>query len=738
MSINTKINTGTRQIATLAYAVGTASIFPAAALQGATLEEVVVVAQKRTQSLQDVSLAVTAIGGNKLSDGLYNNIESLQSLVPSVSVGSDFAQAKLFVRGIGLSSSFAGVDPSVALHVDGAVVSQSYAQLGAFFDLERIEVLRGPQGTLYGRNATGGSFNLITRKPTEEVTGYGRLSIGNYDLILTEGALAGPLGDNTLGRIAFRTENRSGYGENIVSGDEIDDAKKQSLRGHLQWNFSDDVDLLLSAEWANEDDSALALKYIRESFPDNPALAPPGAGGFAPDKRDVASEAHYRNDRTTWSTTATLNWRLDDNYTLKSITNYRDLDLTIKQDLDISSNVNDDVQNNLVESEHYSQELQLNYDSDRLHGLFALFYFHEDLYNANNIGFDNEFINTGSFPLFANTQAVLFTGDIKIDAAAAFANVSYDLTQQITLKAGGRYSYENRDASTSNKLDFSHFGPAATNRTLYFEDEESFTDFSPTVGVEWRPMDKVMLYANYSTAFKSGTIQGGQLTDILEPEEIENYEVGLKGTFLDDRLRTNIAGFYYEIDDLQLDRTFTDEVGTLVSVFENAAQTEGKGLELEATWLVSDQLTLSGYIGYLDVEFVDYVAANNLDPDAQNQDLAGNRPRQTPEWSGHIRADYAMHLDSGAALSFGAEASYKDEQFYTEFNDEVTSQDAYTMVDANVRYDSSDGNFFINVWGKNLTDEDVYSGIFIIATGRTIGGSLLPPRTYGVTLGYDF
>lgn len=721
-------------------AVALAALQISAPLHAASnlLEEVMVVAQKREQSLQDVSLAVTAVGGDRLSEGLFNNIEDMQSLVPSVSVGSDFAQAKLFVRGIGLSSSFAGVDPSVALHVDGAVVSQSYAQLGSFFDLERIEVLRGPQGTLYGRNATGGSFNLITRKPTEEFSGFGRLTLGDYDLVLAEAALSGPLSENTRARLAIRSEDRSGYGENIVDGSDIDDADKLAARAHFQWDISDNVDWLLSAEFAKEDDSALALKFIRESFPDTPSLSPPGRGGFASDPRDVASEASFHNDRETWSVTSTLNWALSENYTLKSITNYRDLDLLIKQDLDISSNVNDDVQNNTVESEQFSQELQLTYDSDRLKGLIALFYFQEDLYNANNIGFDDPNYDTGGFPLFANPQAVLFTGDIDIEAWAAFANFSYDLSDELTLKFGGRYSYENREADTSNKLNFSHFSPNATNRTLYFHDERDFNDFSPTLGIEWRPTQDTMLYATYSEAFKSGTIQGGQLTPILDPEEIQNFELGLKGTYLDGTLATNVSAFYYEIDDLQLDRTFANEEGGFSSVFENAAETKGQGIEIEASWQASERLVMSGFVGYLDAEFVDYEAANNLNPVAVTEDLAGNRPRQTPEWSWNLRGDYNIPLASGSTITLGAEASYKDEQFYTEFNDEITSQEDYTLVNANVKYTSPDQNFFINVWGKNLTDEEVYSGIFVIATGRTIGGSLLPPRTYGVTFGYDF
>jgi len=707
-----------------------------------TLEEIVVTAQKRAESLQDVSVAVSAVNGDRLSDGQIGNAEDLQAIVPNISVGNDFAQAKLFIRGIGLSSSFAGVDPSVALHVDGAVVSQSYAQLGSFFDLERVEVLRGPQGTLYGRNATGGTFNLITRKPTEELEGYGRVTVGNYDKILLEGAISGPISDSIQGRIAFRSDDRSGFGENTRTGADIDDANKRALRGHLNFDVSDTVNLLLSTEWSDEDDAGLGLKFVRESFPGQPfPLSAPGAGGFATDKRDIASEIDYRNDRSTWALNAELSVELNDSWSLKSISNYRDLEVLLLQDLDISSNFNDDVQNNVVESEQLSEELQFIYDDERLHGLVALYYFQEELWNRNNIGFASDNIDTGGFPLFANTQAVLFTGDIDIEALGLFANFTYDITDAVALKLGGRYSRETRDADTLNKLDFSHFGPAATNRTLTFSDKETFTDFSPTVGLDWHLNEDVLLYAVYSEGFKSGAIQGGQLTPITKPETIENFELGLKGTFLDGQLRVNGSAFSYEITDLQQDRTFsTGTAGGFFSLFENAAEAKGEGVELELNWLVNDRFRMDGYVSVLNAEYEDYVTTNNLDasiPAPQIQ-LKGNSMRQAPELSWSLHGEYEIPLTTGAMLTIGAEAAFKDEQYFTEFNDEVTSADDYTLYSANIKYTSEDQKFFVNLWGKNLTDEEVYSGMFVIATGRTIGGALLPPRTYGLTVGYDF
>jgi len=700
--------------------IGAASPEP---LHAYELEEIIITSQKREQSLQDASLAVTAVHADRISDSMLENAEDLQGLVPNVSVGNDFGQAKLFIRGIGLGSSFTGVDPSVALHLDGAVISQSFAQLGAFFDLERIEVLRGPQGTLYGRNATGGTFNLISRKPTEASEGYGHLTLGNYDKVLVEGALSGPLDDKLLGRIAFRTDNRSGYGENTVSGNDIDNAHKQSVRGQLLYNFGQDRKLLLAAEWHNEDDAALGLKYIRESFPDEPDLAPPGEGGFAISRRDVASEADYKNDRDTWSLSAVYEWQLDHRYRLKSIANYRDLDVLLRQDLDLSSNINDDIQTQITESKHFSEELQWQFSGEGLQGLAALYYFTEDLRGDNRIGF---------YPAFSDRQVVTLLGDINIEAWAVFANITIDLSPSMALKLGARYSYENREADNLAVLNFTALDVES------FSDSRSFNDFSPTLGIEWYPTEEILLFLTYTEGFKSGTIQAGQLTPITEPEKIRNLEVGVKGDLWQDRLRISAVGFYYEFKDLQLSRTQALGSGAFATIFENAAETKAKGIEVEVSVALTERLRIHGLVGYLNAEFVDFETANPLDIDTNIQSLAGNRPRQAPEWSGQLRGEYERSLASGGRLILAGELSYKSEQFYTEFNDAITGEDAYTLVNANIKYWAPGDRLFVNLWGKNLTDELVYSGIFVIATGRSIAGAQLPPTTWGVTLGYQF
>ena len=207
---------------------------------------------------------------------------------------------------------------------------------------------------------------------------------------------------------------------------------------------------------------------------------------------------------------------------------------------------------------------------------------------------------------------------------------------------------------------------------------------------------------------------------------------------MDNRLRLNMSAFYYEFTDLQLDRTRPDPDGGFTSIFENASEAEGSGIELEASWLASENFRLDGYVGILDTEFGEFFTDNPLDAGINLQNLEGNSLRQSPELTWGVRGEYSLNLQGGAVLSFVGDVSYKDEQFFTEFNQAITGEDDYTLVNANIKYTSADEKYFVNLWGKNLGDEEVYSGLFVIATGRTIGGTLIPPSSVGVTFGYNF
>ena len=357
-------------------------------------------AQRREQALSDVSLSVTAIGGDDLVTTNTYNIEALQNLVPSMSFGNDFNFAKLFIRGIGLSSSLPGVDPSVALHVDGVVVSLAQAQLGSMFDLERVEVLRGPQGTLYGRNATGGAVNLITARPSDELDGYARLTLGGPDLNLVgEAAVGGPFSENIRGRIAVRAIRRDGYGINEITGNDIDNARQFSTRAHLEILPSDNMSILLTGEYHMEDDRSLAIKFREVSFPGvltdaiptNDGLSALGereGASFSDNPRNLRTNFDPINDREQWALTGIITYDASDVFTLRSLTSYREFEAIFFHDFDMSSYLGYPLAQTgpfrssanhwqPVFQHQFSQELQVNVETDNFHGVFGLFYLDE-------------------------------------------------------------------------------------------------------------------------------------------------------------------------------------------------------------------------------------------------------------------------------------------------------------------------------------------------------------------------
>jgi len=735
-------------------------------------DTILVTAQKREQALSDVSLAVSAIGEDRLVESNTVNIESLQKLVPSVSFGNDFNFAKLFIRGVGLSSSLPGVDPSVALHVDGMVVSLAQAQLGSMFDLDRVEVLRGPQGTLYGRNATGGAVNLITAKPTDRLEGYVRMGIQGPDLGFTgEAAVGGPLTDKIRGRLALQVLKRDGYGINELTGSDIDDANQFSTRAHLEFLPTETLSILLTGEYHAEDDRSLAIKFREVSFPgvladSNPANdglsalgqrtnADGSTASFSSNPRNVRANFDPINDRDQWALSGIISLDASDWLTVKSLTSYRDFDAIFFQDFDMSSYLGYPLAQTgpirtsgnhwqPVFQHQFSQELQANVETGDFHAVGGLFYLDETIEVENHIGYD---VLTNTDP-----YRVQFDGSLFVEAWAAYANLTYDISDQFSLKAGGRYSWEERHLANNTGT-----GSAALNQLvldpLQWDDSTSWDDFSPSLGAEYRPNGDWLVYGLWSRGFKSGTAEIGstrkmsptQPLPFVDPEKIEAFELGSKYATGD--LNFNLALFWHQLENGQFSLTRPIAAPPFfTSTLTNAAESEAYGAEIDLLWRPVREFTLDASIAYLHSEFTEFFSKDPLDPalfgpggaSVPDSDLSGNATRMSPRWSVTVHPEYEFMLSNGGAISLGANFAYKSKQYHTEFNDDRLSQDGYVMLDANLRYESPDGRFSANAWVQNLTDELVYAGSFSVSTSRAIGGTLMPPRTFGLTLGYDF
>lgn len=725
------------------------------------IEKIIVTAQKRSESVQDIGIAVSTVDAQTLVDSNVNNVEDLQNVVPGIQIGETFGFASIMIRGVGTDNPFAGGDPSVAMHFDGAVTGQSSAQFGSLFDIDRVEVLRGPQGTLYGRNTTGGSINVITNKPTEHTEGYVRLTAGNYGLFKLESAVGGSLSEELMGRVAVRKTERDGYGENIADGGDIDNAIQQSIRGQLLWTPSETFSLRLAGEYHDEDDANYIPKFRAASYDPAPidALLPqPIDGVRAENPRDINSNVDLQNKREQSSFTAEMNWSISDEWDLTSITNQQDFEKVPQADFDMTD-VDYYIWSESFETSQFSEELRLNYTSDTLRATLGYYYYSEDISSDNRLDLnlvpDNVAVGGLSGCGFGDNQSnvivgaapedlcFLFRGTTETEAHALFTNVAYDVSDTITLNFGGRYSYENKKGDTDHWT-----APGAP--ILTFSDEKSFNEFSPSVRVEWDANEDVMFYAGYSEGFKSGIFLSGQRDPVLDPEIMDAFEIGMKGMFFDSTLRLNSSLFRYDYTDLQQGRSVPAGSSGFTLVYENVASASINGFEMEANWLATESLKFDASFTYLDATFNDYISTDPFDTVYQQvglispevdltQQLAGNSMVQAPETAWSIGATHEYEIpDSDWFVSSSISASFKDKVYFSQFNREELSQDSNTRINANIKLSTADEEWGVNLWVKNLTDEEVYMGTFILNSSRTNAGFMSAPRTFGVTVSYNF
>jgi len=793
---------------------------------GFTLEEIKVTATRRETTLQDVSSSLSVVGSDELMKQQIHSINDLQFLVPSITIGEDFQVAKLFIRGVGINTSTTGVQPSVAVHVDGAVIGRPEFQTTSIFDLERVEVLRGPQGSLYGRNAVGGSINFVTAKPTSEPEGYVRATIGKFSQINTEGALSGPITDNILGRVAFKTENRDGYGENVVTGNEIDNVDRRMARLHLDFLPTEDFDFRLTGEWFKQDDRSGALKFIRETFVGVPSLASPARGGFAEAPRDLSGEFDPSTEKETWSVTGEFNWRITDDLTLKNITSFRRSEGSFAQDISLSSvitglvpediptdslvpigttNTGNAIQRRDLAADQWTTEFQANYVTPWIDAVFGFFYFDEQQTPVNTIGqspnfgmeqnieaFENRLTFLGPPPpspakaipnltlaeahATCNTLDLIDTIDrdlppppkrvcinstLNSEAWSIYGQARIELGElaeplrNFTLKLGGRFTHEEVSSVNPAHVILSlGTGPVMVFTEEQTATERTFEPFNPEVGLEWRPSENVMFYYTYVEGFKAGSAENnaGSRT-ILDPEEIDNNEFGVKTSFFGGRLSFNVAGFFYEITNLQVNRTFPDPNQGFRIVFENAAEASAHGIEVDFSASVTPRLRFNGSAAYLDSEVDEFLSANPIDPRnnpnfvdfdpnvSTEIDLAGNATRNSPEWTANIHGEFDLlvgQMPAEGDLTVTMDLSYRGETFFTEFNDPIQSEEEFAFLDASLRYISGDGRINAEFWAKNLTDQLRKSATFDLATAAVIGANYHPPRTFGFSVGYNF
>ena len=695
--------------------------------QASALEEVIVTAERRAQDAQDVPLALTIIDGSAISPAGISSISDVALKTPNLTYTQfNIGEPQLFLRGLGTTIDSAGADPTVSVFIDDVYVGRSAGATSDLYDLERIEVLRGPQGTLYGRNVTGGAISIVTKKPSREYQAKLGATAGNYGLTIFRGLIDGPLGENMAGNLSFSKRDRNGYAYSNISGQGLDDADNLSLRGKLLWDISDNTEVLLGFDYSTDDTNGRCRDLTKL---DNPADEQNAGGAFtgvlkqvkvdtnSEDPRTCALTIEQYAERDVFGLSARVQMELANDLSLTSITAYRELEYSWLQELggmDSPPNLLSVEDNEGDDADQFSQEFRLTHDGDRLFWVAGAYYFKENVDRFANVPIafgPGSPVAPGALLDRSWLQSATNT------SMALFGQVVWSMTDALDLTLGGRQTWDEKEMDNA-------YSSSPGNEVYNFKGlEKSWNEFTPRVTVDWKVSDDHMLFATWSKGYKSGVFisqnTSAQLAETpLEPEEATNMEVGAKTRWLDNRLQFNITYFDLENENQQL---FRLENFTLVS--ENFG-TESSGIELDFIAAVGENLTVSGMYASLDAEIV-------------GGQFTGNTAPRSPDYKYSLAANYNAVLGDGSMLDFEASASYSDNWYMEATNQGVSFMDDYTVVDASVRYTSSGGKWDITVWGKNLSDELVTSHSIVSSFGGSVE-LFAPPRTYGLTANYSF
>lgn len=766
--------------------------------QGQMLEEVVVTARKRSENLQDVPMAVSAFSTQQLQDFGIDELTDVGRMTPNLVMnetsGLVGGAISIFIRGIGNDQ---GLEQGVGVYVDDVYLNRTSGALLDVFDVERIEVLKGPQGNLYGRNTIGGAVKYITREPGDELEANAEIKGGSDGYLRVKGGASGPLvADSLYGSLHFSYKERDGYQDNSFAGsDDPWDAETGALRGTLMWVPTDNLKLKLAGDYskdsslppiagrlaldeANIGTISLITTTANSIFgPGTAVFDTPNDLSFPKDEDDVSSAfvdgfEEFEIEQSTIAFTG--EWDINDQWLLKSVTAWRHIENVQPFDFDGSEQLWINTIREGLESDDISQEFQLNYTGDKVAAVMGLYYLDGDQSQDSNYTFQSARLRAVQYH-----EKDTYKDDRTLESYSVYGNLDWDFAEDWQLSVGARYTEDEKKETQKAwvtqgfyALALSQFtGPlplaiapgqeAVVEASPFFggwlanprffeftapEDtkaDETWDEFTPSVKLSHHLNDDTMAYAGVATGFKSGGFNrtGGNST-AYDPETVTTYSLGLKSTLLDSSLRLNTEVFYNDYEDKQLGAIQLTSEGDLSQIISNVGEVTQWGAEFEATWLPPvEGLTLTFNVGYLDSDVDEFKIAN--DDGTGTIDVSDTTELgYSPEWSGQLRANYDISLGDMGYLTLGTDVSYQDEMYTNSPIDttnplkEAQKADSYYLWNAVAAWRDNDERWRVAVEGKNLNDEREIVNTFDIGIVATAGYN--PPRTWAVSVGYSF
>jgi len=731
---------------------------------GLVIEEVVVTARKREESLQDTPISVTAVTASDMANRSLDDISSIAEFTAnlefsnSAPIGGAGNAAIVFIRGIGQTDLIITTDPGVGIFLDGVYIGRTVGGVFDVMDFERIEVLRGPQGTLFGKNTIGGAISLISTRPGDEFGGHAEVTVGSRNLIEVNGAVNLPIvSDKLMARASFSTADQDGYMQRLGDGKRLGDRKSVSARGLVRWLPIDNLDVLLSADGYGQrtDGAPVTLGYADPNAQlaglYNLLVAPQFGTQFddrwiTDDRHTTAGTGPAFSDTDVWGVAATVNWDLGA-ASGKSITAYREMTADFGRDADGSPLPYVETIDHMTQDQ-FSQEFQLSglAVDDRLDWLLGLYYFQEDANNETDVN-----LAVGLFDALESLHGPLFPfgpggagnpANIGLDlemlnalaienkSYAAFAQASFAVTDKLSVTAGIRYTDDEKRLTSSLfqvNANVYNFPPTVQ--------EESWDNFSPRGSLEYKWTDDFMTYASVSRGFKSGGFNGrpvaAEALRPFDPELVTAYEAGLKSEWLDRRLRFNAAYFYMDYTDIQVTIATASQSGSFIFVTENAAKARIRGFEAEMQLRPVSGLDITGGVGYTDAEYT------RLDPGATVTE--DTHFAKAPKWSVNGAAQLSHPVSDKLIATLRGEYSHKSRIFHDPVNSPGGSQDGYSLVNARLSVEAMDESWRLSLFGNNLADEIYMSNAYGEAPSFGYTETYwAPPREWGVSLDIRF
>ncbi|MDZ7589039.1 MAG: TonB-dependent receptor [Parasphingorhabdus sp.] len=718
---------------------------------------IIVTANKREQNIQDVPLSVTAIGGDALSSAGVSDLGALDKLAPGLQFGQSGNDARPAIRGARTDNVSVQQDPVISFFVDGVYRSRTSQALAAFVDVNRVEVLRGPQGTLYGRNSFGGAVNVISNQPENDLRFGASLTVGNYSRIRAEGFFNAPLSDTLFARISVATDSHDGFVKNTFNRrNDIRDKNETYVRGQLRWEPISEFDATLRASlWKQGGNGGSDFGYFNSGTPINPGggaftyaealtttlnpINPRVGGGNSPSDAgpySIARDADFQLD----TEQKTLDFEANYDFgaaAVKLLVGYADFQTFRTADADLSIfpsgfEYQDD------RAETFTQELQINSVGDGpLQWTVGAFHLNDDttgifafdrIFNTDPL--TNRPIETSPAPASDFNSLA----EVNTESLAFYGQATFSITDAIRATGGVRWTRDKKDFA---RLTNSTFTNPVVFTGVPFRDSATFKKVTWRGGLEADLSPDNLLYATVSTGFQSGgfnnsadAFTGGAS---FNEQTVTAYEIGSKNSFADGALTANLSLFWNEFDGLLANQSVNTgpPSNTVLTISTNAGSARARGAELELKYRPDDNLNLSASFAFNDAEYKNYEIRETISGTAQN--LRGTRIALTPGFTANLGVDYGIELAGGAKITPGVNVNYSSEYSTTDVNYAFAEQGAFAKVDLSLTYTGANGNWSLQAYGRNVTDEAIFNRTVIFGQNAIVR-NYADPATFGVRL----